>query len=380
MTKSYSQVPQYSLKPTREEEDYFEYFFDEPGSEPGTLSIDEDAKPSLIVLLDYNATQVTRTVNIRARDCLPCRETESVSWVDIQGLGSEDVLKQIGEGFRLHPLLLEDVVNVPQRPKFEDYNEQLVIIAHMVMPKPTEEGFDSEQVSFVLGKRYLITFQEEPAHDCFNPVRDRLRLGRGRLRQSGADYLTYALLDAIIDGFFPVLEDYGERIEALEDEVVINPSRRTLEKIYDVRRELLALRRAIWPQRTVINTLIRDGNKHISSDVQIYFRDCYDHIIQLLDIVETYRELSSGLMDVYMSSVSNKMNEVMKVLTVISTIFIPLSFLAGVYGMNFENMPELELPWGYYAFWVLILIISSGLIYFFWRRGWFEKFSEFQDD
>lgn len=364
----------------QEEEDYFEYFFDKPGSEPGTLRINPDAKPSLIVLIEYNTEQAIRKINLTPQECLNYRDENSVSWVDILGLGSEDVLKQLGEIFNLHPLLLEDVVNVPQRPKVEDYNEQLIIIVQMVLPKENEEGFYSEQVSFVLGKHYLLTFQEEPARDCFNHVRDRLRSGKGKVRQLGADYLAYALLDSIIDGFFPVLEDYGERIEALEDEVVMNPSCRTLEKIYDVRRELLALRRAIWPQRNAVNTLIRDKNQLVSSEVQIYFRDCYDHIIQLLDIVETYRELSSGLMDVYMSSVSNKMNEVMKVLTVISTIFIPLSFLAGVYGMNFSYMPELSYKSSYFIFWGVIIIISTSLFSLFWRQGWFENFYQIKDD
>ena len=380
MSNSHSSQQKYLNNLAQEEEDYFEYFFDQPGSEPGTLRINPDAEPSLIVLIEYNPEQAIRKVNITPQECLNYRDENSVSWVDILGLGSEDVLKQLGEIFNLHPLLLEDVVNVPQRPKVEDYNEQLIIIVQMVLPKENEEGFYSEQVSFVLGKHYLLTFQEEPARDCFNHVRERLRSGKGKVRQLGADYLAYTLLDSIIDGFFPVLEDYGERIEALEDEVVINPSRRTLEKIYDVRRELLALRRAIWPQRNAINTLIRDKNQLVSSEVQIYFRDCYDHIIQLLDIVETYRELSSGLMDVYMSSVSNKMNEVMKVLTVISTIFIPLSFLAGVYGMNFSYMPELSYKSSYFIFWGVIIIISTSLVSLFWRQGWFENFYQIKDD
>ena len=380
MTQLHPQPSHLVTQPQEEEEDYFDYFYDEPGSEPGTLSIEEDATPSQIVLIDYDETQVTRKVNLKPRECIPYLRTDSVSWVDVQGLGSERILKQIGRIFRLHPLLLEDVVNVPQRPKVEDYNDQLLIIAQMVMPHLDEEGFWSEQVSFVLGKHYLLTFQEEPIHDCFNPVRDRIRANKGRVRKCGADYLAYALMDAIIDGFFPVLEDYGERIEALEDEVVLNPTRHTLEKIYEVRRELLALRRAIWPQRNVINTLIRGTSDLVSPDVQVYFRDCYDHVIQILDIVETYRELASGLMDVYMSSVSNKMNEVMKLLTVISTIFIPLTFIAGIYGMNFQYMPELQWQWGYFVCWGVMIAIASGLIVFFWRRGWFENFYPIKED
>lgn len=357
-----------------EKEDYFDYFFDLPGSEPGTLWIEEDALPSQLILIDYDTKHAVRKVNIDPLKCEHYLASESASWLDIQGLGSEDILKQIGQIFKLHPLLLEDVVNVPQRPKVEDYNEQLIIIVHLVQPKPEEDGFYSEQVSFVLGKNYLLTFQEEPNHDCFNPVRDRLKNNKGKIRQSGVDYLTYLLLDTIIDSFFPVLEDYGERIEELENEVVFNPNHRTLEKIYKIRRELLALRRAIWPQQSVITTLMRSGSKLMSSDVEIYFRDCYDHVIQLLDIVESYRELSSSLMDVYLSSMSNKMNEVMKVLTIISSIFIPLSFIAGVYGMNFEYMPELSWKWGYYLCLGVMAAIALGLILFFWRSGWLQRF------
>jgi magnesium transporter len=301
--------------------------------------------------------------------------------VDVLGLGSEDVLKRLGKVFGLHPLVLEDVVNVPQRPKVEDYEDHLVLIAQMVMLKPRGQGFWIEQVSFVLGKHYLLTVQEEPERDCFGSVRDRIRASKGSVRKSGPDYLAYTLLDAVIDGFFPVLEAYGERIEDLEEEVVIHPTRRTLQKIYRVRRELLALRRAIWPQRDAINTLIRGGSDLISPEVQIYLRDCYDHAVQVMDMVETYRELASGLMDVYLSAVGNKMNEIMKLLTVISSIFIPLTFIAGVYGMNFNtekspfNMPELSWYWGYPLCLALMAAIAGGLVYFFWRRGWFDNFS-----
>jgi magnesium transporter len=282
--------------------------------------------------------------------------------------------------------VLEDIVNVPQRPKVEDYENQLVIITHMVLLKENSGGFWNEQVSFVLGRHYLLTVQEEPSRDCFQPVRERIRFSKGTIRKQNADYLVYTLIDSIIDGFFPVLEAYGEQIEELEDEVVVNPTRRTIKKIYQIRRELLALRRAIWPQRDAINTLIRDGSDLISPEVRVYLRDCYDHAVQVMDMVETYRELTSGLMDIYLSSVGNKMNEIMKLLTVISTIFIPLTFIAGVYGMNFNteksplNMPELNWYWGYPVCLALMLAISIGLVFFFWRRGWFENFSTIKDD
>jgi magnesium transporter len=364
-----------------DDDSYLDYFYEVPGSMPGTLNIESDASPPVIVLIDYNEAQAIRQEVETPEDCIPFLDSESVSWVDVKGLGSEDVLRRLGKVFSLHPLVLEDIVNVPQRPKIEEYDDQLLIIARMVTMKSSGNGFVSEQVSLVLGRHYLLTVQEEPEYDCFGPIRERLRTGKGSIRKQGADYLAYALLDSIIDGFFPVLEEYGEKIEELEDEVVSNPSRQTLEKIHSIKRELLGLRRAIWPQRDAINALIRDGNELISHEVHIYLRDCYDHAIQVLDMVETYRELAASLMDVYLSSVSNKMNEIMKLLTVISSIFIPLTFIAGVYGMNFDpskspfNMPELDWYWGYPACWAVMLTTAFSLIYFFWRRGWFENLS-----
>ncbi|MFN9736121.1 MAG: magnesium/cobalt transporter CorA [Microcystis sp.] len=355
-----------------EEEDYFDYFYDEPGSEPGTLIIEPDAKPSRIILIDYDEDNAIRKVDITPNACAPYIGTNTVSWMDIQGLGSETVLKQVGEIFNLHPLLLEDVVNVPQRPKLEDYNNQLLVISQMVRLKEDESGFDTEQVSFVLGKRYLLSFQEEELQDCFEIVRDRIRTSQGRVRKSGADYLTYLLLDTIIDGYFPVVEHYEDRIEALEDVIISNPDRDTMQEIYDVRRELLALRRLIWPMRNVLNLLMRDHHGIVSDEVQIYFRDSYDHVIQILEIIEAYRELAASLMDVYMSTMGNKLNEIMKFLTVISTIFIPLTFIVGVYGMNFENMPELKGEWSYFMVWLVMLAVAGGLIFYFWRKGWFK--------
>jgi magnesium transporter len=363
-----------------EEEDYFDYFYDEPGSEPGTLIIEPDAKPSRIILIDYDEDNAIRKVDITPNACAPYIGTNTVSWMDIQGLGSETVLKQVGEIFNLHPLLLEDVVNVPQRPKLEDYNNQLLVISQMVRLKEDESGFDTEQVSFVLGKRYLLSFQEEELQDCFEIVRDRIRTSQGRVRKSGADYLTYLLLDTIIDGYFPVVEHYEDRIEALEDAIISNPDRDTMQEIYDVRRELLALRRLIWPMRNVLHLLMRDHHGIVSDEVQIYFRDSYDHVIQILEIIEAYRELAASLMDVYMSTMGNKLNEIMKFLTVISTIFIPLTFIVGVYGMNFENMPELKGEWSYFMVWLVMLAVAGGLIFYFWRKGWFKPIYSLKEE
>jgi magnesium transporter len=362
-----------------ETDPYRDYFYDSPGTVPGTLQIEANAPAPTLVLIDYDELQAARVSLPDPEACIPYLDSHSVSWIDVQGLGDEDILQRLGAVFELHPLMLEDVVNVPQRPKVEDFEDQLLIISRMVTPHCESGGFVSEQVSFILGNHYLLTVQEEPESDCFAPVRQRIKSGKGTIRKRGVDYLAYALLDAIIDGFFPILETYGEQIEDLENEVVINPTQKTLEKIHQIRRELLTLRRAIWPQRDAINALIRDGSELITPEVRIYLRDCYDHTIQVLDMVETYRELASSLMDVYLSSVSNKMNEIMKILTVISTIFIPLTFVAGVYGMNFNpeaspwNMPELNAYWGYPLCWIGMLAIASGLVYYFWRKGWFHN-------
>jgi magnesium transporter len=350
------------------------YFQDIPGSTPGTLNVTSDVPPS-ITLIDYGPTDCQRISLINPTEIAPYIDTHSVSWVDLQGLGNEPTLQQVGQIFKLHPLVLEDVVNVPQRPKVEEYDDQLLVIARMVLVDRQGGPFTSEQISFILGDRYLLSIQEESESDCFTQVRDRILAAKGNIRKMGADYLLYALVDAIIDGFFPVLEEYGEQLELLEDEVVANPSRYTLERIHRMKRELLTLRRAIWPQRDAINSLIRDESDLISHEVRIYLRDCYDHTVQVLDMVETYREVASSLMDIYLSSVSNKMNEIMKFLTVMSSIFIPLTFIAGVYGMNFENMPELHTRSGYFVCVGVMAIVAIVLLTLFWRRGWFANYS-----
>lgn len=365
-----------------EEEDLFDYAYEQPGSMPGTLNIEEDAELPEIVLIDYNSDRAEKVNNLTPEACAEHLDTQSVSWVDVKGLGSENILQRLGKVFSLHPLVLEDVVNVPQRPKVEDYSQQLVIITQMVVAKPSGEGFWLEQVSIIVGKNYVLTVQEYPERDCFSPVRRRIKLNKGAMRSMGAGYLAYALWDAVIDGFFPILEIYGEKIEDLEDEVIFNPTNESLAKVYQIKRELLALRRAIWPQRNALNTLIRDGSSVIDPEILVFLRDCYDHTVQIIDIIETYRELVSSLTDIYLSAISNKMNEVMKLLTVISSIFIPLTFIVGIYGMNFNNdkspwnMPELDWYWGYPLCWLIMLATAFSLIYFFWRRGWFENFSK----
>jgi magnesium transporter len=333
-----------------------------------------------IALINYSEQQAVRLELNTPEECAPYLTTESVSWVDVRGIGNKDLLERLGQVFKLHPLVLEDVMHVSQRPKYEDYDDQQLTICRMVMADETGEGFYNEQVSIVLGRNYVLTIQEESEYDCFDTLRDRIRLDKGTIRCQGSDHLTYCLIDAIIDGYFPVLEDYGERLEKLENEVVRSPNPQTLEKIYEIKRELLMLRRSIWPQRDAINVLIREDSALIRHEVRVYLRDCYDRAVQVIDMIETYRELASSMMEVYLSSVNNRMNEVnnrmnesIHFLTVFSTIFMPLTFIVGVYGMNFEFMPELKWPWGYPLIWLIMLSIVGSLLFYFRRKGLLSK-------
>lgn len=354
------------------------YAHNQPGSMPGTMAIAKLAKPTEIILIDYSQSQYRYAIDITPEESANHLDSKSVSWVDVGGLGDRATLEKIAQVFQLHPLLLENVVNVPQRPKLEDYQHQLVIITQMLNFDAKGQGIWLEQVSFILGENYLLTIQEEPHKDCFMPIRDRLSKGKGIIRQQKADYLTYALWDTIIDCYFPALEAYGDKIEELEELVISKPNEATLAQIHQIKRELIALRRAIWPQRDALNVLIRDGHPLINDHTLRYFKDCYDHTVQIIDTIEVYRELASSLMDVYLSAVSNKMNEVMKLLAVISTVFIPLTFIAGVYGMNFNsqaspwNMPELDWYWAYPLCLGIMLAIALSLITYFWRLGWLK--------
>jgi len=299
--------------------------------------------------------------------------SRTVTWINVNGLADIALIEAIGKLFNLHQLALEDVINVHQRPKVEEYDEQLFIVTRM-LPEPTSK--ETEQVSMFLGKGYVVTFQERPG-DVFEPVRQRLRRDGGQIRKLGADYLVYALLDAVIDGYFPVLERRGEEVEHLEDLVVSKPREALLSVIHETKRDLLDLRRAVWPQREMLSALMRQDGGFIEERTKVYLRDCYDHVVQLIDIIETYREICSGLVETYLSSLSNRMNEIMKVLTIMATVFIPLSFIAGLYGMNFDpkaspwNMPELGWKYGYPFALGLMIAVAAGLLWSFWWRGWF---------
>ena len=341
------------------------------GAAPGTLISHPDAPPPAIRAIGYGPDQFEEVEVASVEDVRTLRDRWPVLWINVDGVGHAETVEALGDVFGLHRLSLEDVMNVHQRPKVEEYPEYLFAVARMAT---LGDRVDTEQLSLFLGEGWAITFQER-AGDCWEPVRERLRLGRGRIRTEGADYLFYALLDAVVDNFYPIMEEFGERLELLEEEVVADPREELVGVIHAARRDALALRHSTWPMREAMGQLFRDEHRLISADTRIYLRDAYDHTIQVIDLLENYREMSSALLDVYLSSVSHRMNEVMKVLTIIATIFIPLTFIAGIYGMNFNpdaspwNMPELSWYWGYPAVMGVMLVIALALVgYFRWKR------------
>ncbi|MGD9293779.1 MAG: magnesium/cobalt transporter CorA [Roseobacter sp.] len=343
-----------------------------PGAAPGQLAVKEPAGTPSIRVIAYGPEKVFDQQVTSLSTILELKKTFPVIWVDIVQFGDERLISDIGDAFGLHRLALEDAVHTHQRPKVEEYEDHLFLVALMLGDPATAE---TEQVAFFVGQNYLITFQERVG-DCFEPVRDRILTAKGRIRTAGSDYLCYALLDVIIDGYFPVLEKQGELLEALEDRIVMSPEPGNIADLHDMKRNLLFLRRAIWPHRELVNNLIRDQHVLIAPETRLFLRDCYDHTVQLMDIVETYREIATGLVDVHMSSVSVKLNEVMKVLTIVATLFMPLAFIASVYGMNFDrhaspwNMPELGWYLGYPFALLLMLGSAIGLLWYIWKKGW----------
>jgi magnesium transporter len=290
-------------------------------------------------------------------------------WLNLDGVHDVDAVEALGTAFGLHPLAVEDIAHTGQRPKVEEYDDHLFFVLRMLRWNDQTAEIDDEQVSLALGASWVLSFQERRG-DVFDPIRDRLQSNRGRVRSTGADYLAYALMDAIVDQYFVILEKLGDRIEALGERMTEDPDKQDLTSIRHLKRELLFMRKSVWPLREVVSTLQRDSTPLIQDATMIYFRDVYDHTIQVIDAVETFRDMVSGLMDLYLTSISNRMNEVMKVLTIIATIFIPLSFVAGVYGMNFVHMPELGWRFGYFAALGVMALIAGGMLLYFKRRKW----------
>ena len=356
---------------------YFEKTYHPPGTSPGTLVSHEGAEREEvnIRLIDYTDNDYIEKELATTDECQYYLNKDSVSWIHMQGPIRADTLKDIGKLFELHPLALEDVLNKGQRPKVEEYDDLLFVI--MSMPMVVDGTTNIEQVSIFMGRNYIISFHAGN-HDPFDPLRNRLRKKSGRIRSLKADYLLYSIMDLIIDQGYPVLEGLGENIESIEEALLSASAKKTtLGEIHQIRRELILLRRNLWPQREVLNNLLRGENTLINESTSLYLRDCYDHTIQILDLIENYREMAASLIDIYISSTSYRLNEIMRVLTIIATIFIPLTFIVGVYGMNFSHpdspwaMPELHWYYGYPVVWGAMLTVVAGMVIYFKRKDWF---------
>lgn len=336
------------------------------GSSPGLLRVPENALPSRLSLVAYDEDGCEETASAHLEDVRRARSTGRRLWVDLRGLADLDLLQAVAEEFEIHPLALEDVVNVPQRPKEVHYASNQQIVLQMLVPHHVKQF---EQLSLFVGEGWVVTIQER-YEDDFDGVRQRLRVPNGRLAESNSGYLAYALLDAVVDAYFPHLETLQRSLEALENEVFEEPDGESLERIHALRGALLELRRAAWPQREVVQSLLRDDSRFFDQTTQVYLRDTYDHAIEILDQIDSSRDAVTNLTHIHLSMVGQRTNDVMRWLTVMASLFIPLTFLVGVYGMNFQYMPELEWRWSYPVLWLLMLAISIALLAFFWKRGW----------
>jgi magnesium transporter len=341
------------------------------GLPPGSLVHigERKAEKVTISIFDYDEEQFTEKDEATIEDCFPYKDKPTVTWINVDGLHEVEIIEKLGRHFGLHPLLLEDILNTDQRPKMEEAEEYVFFILKMIRQAEKETAIEAEQVSVIVSTNFVISFQERQG-DVFDSIRDRIRKNKGRIRKAGADYLAYTLLDAIVDNYFFILENIGERIEETEQQLTTNPVPETLQHIRKLKNEMIFLRKSIWPLRELISGVQRLESKIIQPSTEVYLRDVYDHTIQIMDTVESYRDMISGMLDIYLSSISNKMNEVMKVLTIFASIFIPLTFVAGVYGMNFENMPELTWHWAYFGILGFMAVVCVSLILYFRRKKW----------
>jgi magnesium transporter len=318
----------------------------------------------------YDSLQLLEKELETIGDAFPLREAPSVTWINVDGIHQVEVVEELGERLGLHPLVLEDILNPEQRPKMEDLGDYLYMVLKMLDWDEARHDMTTEQMSVLVGANYVVSLQEEPGGDVLDPIRLRLRGSKGRMREEGPDYLAYTILDGVVDRYFGVLESLGEKVEDLEGELVANPSSDALHRLHNLKREMIYMRKAVWPLREVVAGLERCESPLIRNSTRPYLRDVYDHAIQVMDAVETLRDMLSGMLDIYLSSISNRMNEVMKVLTIFASIFAPLTFLAGVYGMNFHYLPELTWRWGYPAVWLVMLTIGLVMLWFFRRKRW----------
>jgi magnesium transporter len=342
------------------------------GLPPGTLIHIGERKTEKprITIIDYGEAQFEEKEAKKIEECFPFKDKPTVTWINVDGIHQVEIIEKLGSHFGLHPLLLEDILNTEQRPKMEDFGDYIFVVLKMLYYDGKGDEIEAEQVSLILGSNFVISFQEREG-DVFDPVRERIRQGKGRIRQAGADYLAYVLLDAIVDSCFLILETLGERIEDTEQQLATNPTPETVQLIRKLKREMIILRKSVWPLREVVSGLERCESVLIQESTDAYLRDVYDHTIQVMDTVESLRDMVSGMLDIYLSSISNRMNEIMKVLTIFAALFIPLTFVAGIYGMNFRYMPELGWHWGYPMILIVMASIAAGMLTYFRRKKWF---------
>jgi magnesium transporter len=344
---------------------------DKTGLAPGTpIHIGERrTETTKITVFEYDASHIEERRLGRVEECGECRDSNGVVWINIDGIQDISVVEEVGKMFGVHPLVQEDIVNTNQRPKVEEYDSYLFAIVKMLYEEAGTEVLQTEQVSIIVTPRIVISFQEREG-DVFNPVRERLRTGKGIVRQRGSDYLAYCLIDAIVDHYFLIIENLEDRIHPLEEAVVDDPKPQVLQNVHGLKNDLVFLRRSLWPLREMLARLYREQLPPIQQDTRPFLRDVHDHTIQVIEILESFQEIVSGMLDIYLTSISNRMNSIMKVLTIIATIFIPLTFIAGVYGMNFQYMPELAWRWGYPAVLGLMVLVFVGMVIYFKRRKW----------
>ena len=342
------------------------------GLAPGTLIHvgEQKVERSTLSFIDYDGDNLITGTDVPLEKCVGLKSSTTVSWINLDGIHDIPTLEAFGNAFDLHPLALEDILHTNHRPKIEEFENYLLIILKMLEFDEQTSQVQAEQVSLVLTSNNVLSFQEKPG-DVFSGVRERLMRKSGRIRLRGPDYLTYALVDSIVDSYFHILEKIGDRLEILEKELTLQPTQEILKHVHHLKGQLIFLRKAVWPLRELVNSLLQDEYELIQESTTVYLRDLYDHTLQIIDTVESFRDTASGLIDLYMSSISHRMNEVMQVLTIIASLFIPLTFIAGIYGMNFEYMPELKLSWGYPAVWGLMLLCVIGMLTYFKRKKWF---------
>ena len=337
---------------------------------PGSLVYigDKKAEKPEISIIDYTSKDLKEIQCKKIEECFKYKSKRSVTWINIDGISNTETISKIGKNFDLHPLVLEDILNTDQRPKIEDYGDYIFIVLKMLCHDENNK-LSIEQISFILTRNMVISFQETKG-DVFNAIRERIRKNKGRIRKMGADYLIYSLIDSIVDNYFSILEKVSEKIEIIEDKLIENPEPELVQDIHKLKREMIFVRKSVWPLREIISGILREESKLIRKTTNVFLKDLYDHTIQVIDTVETFRDIISGMLDIYMTSISNRTNEVMKVLTIFAAIFIPLTFIAGVYGMNFSVMPELNWTWGYPMALIIMISVATVMLIYFKRKKW----------